>query len=127
MAALSRAYVPLSEEDDDIDANEREESVDAISTHLSRASVPNITMNTLNYMLVPLSMPATFKAAGWTFGVACLVVSTCWSLVMNARGRFDGTRTTTFIEVQKRRGVRKREHETRRERQSTWFSFLRFT
>ena len=27
----------------------------------------------------------------------------------------------------KRRGVRKREHETRRERQSTWFSFLRFT
>ena len=81
MAALSRAYVPLNTngDDDDIDANEREESVDAISTNLQRATVANITMNTLNYMLVPLSMPATFKAAGWTFGVACLVVSTCWS------------------------------------------------
>ncbi len=92
--ALSHAYVPLSEEDilcananDEIDANERDassraresESVDAISTNLQRATVTNITMNTLNYMLVPLSMPATFKAAGWTFGVACLVLSTCWS------------------------------------------------
>ena len=75
MAALSRAYVPHSEEDiilcantnddDEIDANERE-SVDTITTNLQRATVPNITMNTLNYMLVPLSMPATFKAAGWT-------------------------------------------------------------
>ena len=29
------------------------------------------------------------------------------SLVMNARGRFDGTRTTAFIEVQKKKRVRK--------------------
>ena len=36
-------------------------------------------MNTLNYMLVPLSMPAVFKAAGWKFGMVCFVSSTVWS------------------------------------------------
>jgi proton-coupled amino acid transporter len=41
--------------------------------------VANITMNTLNYMLVPLSMPAVFKAAGWKFGTFCFVSSTVWS------------------------------------------------
>ena len=30
-------------------------------------------------MLVPLSMPAVFKAAGWKFGIVCFVSSTVWS------------------------------------------------
>ena len=59
--------------------DEEQEQQELISENLQRASVANITMNTLNYMLVPLSMPATFKAAGWTFGTFCFVWSTAWS------------------------------------------------
>ena len=66
----------FEEEEEEHEDQERRE---VISENLQRATVANITMNTLNYMLVPLSMPAVFKAAGWKFGMVCFVSSTVWS------------------------------------------------
>ena len=61
----------FEEEEEEHEDQERRE---VISENLQRATVANITMNTLNYMLVPLSMPAVFKAAGWKFG---MVLASC--------------------------------------------------
>lgn len=58
---------------------EEEHEQEIVHENIKRASVKNITMNTMNYMLVPLSMPATLAAAGWVWGVLLFVLSTVWS------------------------------------------------
>ena len=58
---------------------EEEHEQEIVHENIKRASVKNITINTMNYMLVPLSMPATLAAAGWVWGVLLFVLSTVWS------------------------------------------------
>jgi len=96
-----QAYIPLTEErlfGNDVHAaqsssltdmmtrnrfgeNDQLIETDILVVHenIKRASVQNITMNTMNYMLVPLSMPATLAASGWVWGLLLFVGSTVWS------------------------------------------------
>ena len=59
-----------------------EEEEEGDGEDMGRTPAWNITLNTIMYMAVPLSMPATLAAAGWTWGSVWFIyctLSTYWT------------------------------------------------